>query len=137
MSSAVKPVPPGVSYAVFTEKNHKEGEVILFYLPYQGNEKELHLLRDAIRRADTSKMRGDYSEFYLDLDHLVSESAVVEHLRVNTGSSYSMMFNRVDGKLVLPTTLVGTEEPRELANLLDQHFYACRIGDFFVPATPP
>lgn len=117
-------------YVMFMESNHKEEEEFYFYLQYNGNEDELKKLNVLILNANPFWLDGDYSAFKIDINNLISENAVNEHLLSSLGY-YCVKFTKCDGIFKLPT-YPDNMTSNEIADWLDQHFYACCIRNYFI-----
>ena len=121
------------SYVMFIENNHKEKEVAIVYIQYDGNEAALAKLQKLIDKADFSDMGGDYSTVDLASDIRFSQEAVEQHLRIKAGG-YGPMFSKCDGKADFDLTDEQIEEmdAYEAAEFLDEKFGRFHICDYFL-----
>ena len=118
-----------MKYASFVEINHKDHETYIYYLQFDGNENELLALKDIIDNADISGMFGDYSEFCIDINNLVSQDTVNEQIKINF-NGYKP-FDVCNGKFDFHEDDFFNLDDKEKALKLDEMFYACRIENYF------
>lgn len=118
-----------MKYATFVENNHKDNEMYIYYLQYDGNEEQLMALKEIIDESDCAKMYGDYSEFDLDIDNLVSQRTVDEQLKIRF-DGYSP-FDVCNGNFEFYEEDFYNLDEHEKALKLDDMFYSRRIEDYF------
>lgn len=118
-----------MKYATFLELNRKDHETYIYYLQYDGNEEELLALKDIIRDADFSGMSGDYSEFDIDIDNLLSKSSVDEQIKIKFDGYCP--FDVCNGKFDFHQEDFYGLGDMESALKLDDMFYGCRIENYF------
>ena len=112
------------SFLVIVETNHKERETFVHYCESQ--ESVTKLMR-IIEKADTSELWGDVSYFTCSWG-IVSEEAVDAHVALKDLGVYNKMFQKHTGVFTCPEL---SEDPLQAARDLDNHFYGCRLGDYF------
>lgn len=105
-------------------------EEFYFYLQYNGNEDELKKLNVLISNANPFYLDGDYSAFEIDINNLISENAVNEHLLSSLGY-HCGKFTKCDGIFKLPA-YTDNMSSDEIAIWIDQHFFACGIRNYFI-----
>ena len=120
-----------MEYITFIEKNYKKNEIFFFYLQFTGNEEALRELNQLVGLADFTVMDGEFSEFMMDIQTKFSEEVVNDHCRLNYGV-YSYMFQKVNGKFVMPEKLKNEDmETYEIAEYLDDCFFGLEIRTYF------
>ncbi len=102
--------------------------MFIHYCQWNGNEEELEKLLRIIQFADPRGMKGEFCDFY-SVDVKISESAVDEHIRLKYGC-FAHTFQKHTGVFQCPAFDYIRDE-REAAYMLDECFYACRIGEYF------
>ena len=118
-----------MEFITFIENNHKERELIFFYLQYTGNEEELKKFAEFIKNS-TYQMVGDYSDFQINLDVKISEDAVNQHCKLDYGC-YSSMFNKVTGVFKNPLILDDKLTSDEMGKMCDECLYGTLITEYF------
>lgn len=121
---------PTLEFVPFIEKNTKENETFVFYLQWTGNEEQLTLLNKAIEKACYDDIYGDCSIVTMDINTKIPESAVDIHTRIQSLNGYHKMFTKCIGKFHCPDDIDSTDE-YEMATLLDETFYSCKIKKMF------
>jgi hypothetical protein len=122
----------GKMFAVIVEFNHKERETFIHYCKRDGNEEALGKLMRAIQKADPDTIHGDVSTFTCAWG-VVPEEAVDVHVLLRELGTYDHMFHKHVGILTCPEF---SDDPQEIARKLDEHFYGCRLGDWFKKSSP-
>ncbi len=118
-----------MKYVAFIEVNHKEHENYYTYLQYDGNEEVLNIFDQILKEADFSGMFGDYSEFFIDIDNLLSQETVDEQCKIKFDGYYP--FAVCKGRFDFCEEDFFNKDEKEKALLLDEMFYANRIKDYF------
>jgi hypothetical protein len=119
-----------MQFITILETNHKENEIFIHYCQWTGNEEELGKLLKIIEFADPSNMSGDFCDFCYS-EKKVSEGAVDEHIRLGYGC-FAHTFQKHTGVFKCPDIKEEeVEDKYKAAQMLDECFYACRLGDYF------
>lgn len=126
-------------FVAFFEKNSKENETFIFYLQWTDNEDEIKLLETVVSRACYDEMDGHYVMIAIDTSVRLPESVVDTHCRIRyTVNSYHSMFTKCVGKFKCPLTSEQIEsvsdDGTEMACLVNETFYSCRIKNMFTPS---
>lgn len=119
-----------MKYVVFKEVNYKEKDSFYFFLQYDGNEEKLSSLANIIRQANYEGMYGDYSEFSIDVENLVSQETVDEMLKVNL-LCHEGSFQVCQGEFDFYEEDFYGLGPKEIALNLDDMFFYLEITKFF------
>ena len=137
-STSVSSTP--LEFVVFYERNHKENEIFVFYLQWTGNEAELTRLAACLSEADFSELHGDFVEVALDLRVKLPESVVDTHCQLkHTLNSFHPMFTKCVGVFRCPldeTDVAAEADACDVAKLIDENFFTCRIKRMFTPISP-
>jgi hypothetical protein len=118
-----------MKYVAFIEVNHKEHECYYTYLQYDGNEDVLNVFDQILKEADFSSMFGDYSEFFIDINNLLSEETINEQCKIKFDGYYP--FSVCKGKFDFCDEEFFNKDSKEKALLLDEMFYANQIQNYF------
>jgi hypothetical protein len=119
-------------FVMFFEKNHKENELFIYYLQWNGNEEELTKLNTILSKALYDDMYGDYSFVMMDINTKIPESAVDIHCKVRDPNGYWKLFTKCTGKFIYPFDEEDLEEDEyELATLMNLTFRSCKITKMF------
>jgi hypothetical protein len=122
-----------LEFIPFIEQNMKENETFIFYLQWTGNEEQLMLLNKGIEHACYDDIYGDCSIVTMDINTKIPESAVDIHKRIQSLNGYHKMFTKCIGTFTCPyneETIESLDE-FQMATLLDQTFYSCKIETMF------
>ncbi len=119
-----------MKYVVFKEVNHREKDSFYFFLQYDGNEEKLNTLADIMYYANYEGMCGDYSEFAIDVDNLISQETVDEMLKVNL-LCHEQSFEVCKGEFDFYEEDFHGLGPKEIALKLDDMFFYFEITEYF------
>jgi hypothetical protein len=124
-----------LEFVLFSEKNHKENELFIFYLQWTGNEDELTKLNNLVSKAEYQD--GDWSEYYMDLTVKLPESHVDLHCKLSDMNSYHRLFKKVIGKFTYPfpasfIPILDEYDEYETQECLVDELYSCKIPNWFV-----
>ena len=101
------------------------------------NEEALTKFEAILNKACYDDMYGDYVMLSLDTETKFPESAVDLHCSMqNDLNCYCRLFNKCVGRFTyfdLPSIITQEHDECELAKLLDEDFFSCRIRQMFVP----
>ncbi len=92
------------SYMRFTEQNEWEGETWNFYIPVEGNEKELKKLKKLVDEIEAREQNGQYT-----MGEKLYDEKTVDVLCENSEGGYMSVHNKLKGLLKLPKK--GKEDP--------------------------
>jgi hypothetical protein len=122
-----------LEFVPFIEKNTKENETFVFYLQWTGNEEQLTLLDEAIRKSCCHFMDGDYSLVTMDINVKIPESAVDIHTKLKHFNAFHNLFTKCTGTFSCPITreIIDSKDEYEIASYLDEIFYTCKIMKMF------
>ena len=126
-----------LEYVMFLEKNTKEDELFIFYLQWTHNEENLVKLESILDNANYDEMYGDFVMLSLDTSVKFPESVVDLQCSMKKDlNGYCHLFNKCNGRFNYfdtPSIITEEQEEHELAALLVDDFYTCRIRKMFVP----
>lgn len=124
-------------YCLLIETNHKEKEVFIHYLQADGNEDALLYLYQLVIESSDGQFairHGDVSTFEMgDPRKRITQEAVDQHLQFADLGCFDQRFDVLNGILEFPFNYEDTDcmDSKELAILLDDHFYAGKIQNYF------
>ena len=119
-----------MKFVFFSEYNHATKITFYHFLQYDRNEEMLEELKTFINNAYFSCMYGDFSEYTLDLGHLLCEKTVEEMKEVYVDRlNTTIMVCR--GVFDFDPEEFYNKDPYETAVLLDDKFNNCQIGKYF------
>ena len=118
-----------MEYITFIENNHKENEMFIFFLQYNGNEEMLTKFHEFLSSANYD-MYGDYSDFQMDIKNKLSESTVNQMIKLQYGS-YSQMFQKINGKFSFWILDETEMDPEKKGHILDKYLFGCKISAYF------
>ena len=107
-----------MKFVVLHEFNTKK-QSFIYFMQYTGNEETIASFADLISKADYDNLGGDYVQFEIDSENLVSENTADEMIKCNFD-----MFSKLTGKMELPFTKKEVEdmEVHEIATRLNKEF---------------
>jgi hypothetical protein len=117
-------------FVFFSEYNHATKITFYHFLQYDGNENMLEDLKTFIDNAYFSCMYGDFSEYSLDLKHLLCEKTVEEMKEVYVDRLNTTIMV-CQGTFDFDPEEFYNKDPCEVAVLLDDKFNNCQIGKYF------
>ena len=92
----------------------------IYFMQYTGNEETIKSFAEFIEKADYTNMGGDYVQYEIDYEKLVSKNTAVEMTNCNFD-----MFYILPGKMEYPFNGYSAKnmEGDEIAKLLDNEFH--------------
>ena len=136
MASSIEQSKP-LEFVMFLEQNTKEHELFIFYLQWTHNEEALTKLEYIIDNANYDEMYGDFVMLSLDTTIKFTESVVDLHCSMKKDlNGFCHLFNKCNGRFNYfdrPRIITEEQDEYELAELLVDDFYTCRIRKMFVP----
>ena len=118
-----------MQFVTIVETNHKERETFIHYCQLHGNEDELGKLMRVIHQSDGGdELDGDVSTFMCCTTRM-SEAVADEHAKLSYGC-FARMFQKHTGVFKCPT-LGSPRDSLQAAQVLDNFFYACKLGTYF------